>query len=103
MDAVMELYDRIVNPNLLIRRLNVTANHVVPEKTVTEKKEYRQLTLLDDVEAEQKERTEEKERLEKEKNLQKAVLAIKKEFDPKGDESSGGRDGERAKQPDRRT
>ena len=31
MKAVAELYDRIVNPDLLIRRLNLTTNHVVPE------------------------------------------------------------------------
>lgn len=30
-DAVSELYDRIVNPILLVRRLNITVNHVIPE------------------------------------------------------------------------
>jgi DNA polymerase V len=33
-EAVMDLYDRIVNPSLLIRRLNISANHVVPEHSV---------------------------------------------------------------------
>ena len=31
MDAVMELYDRIVNPDLLVRRINLTACKVVDE------------------------------------------------------------------------
>ena len=31
MCATAELFDRIVDKNLLVRRLNFTANHVVPE------------------------------------------------------------------------
>ena len=34
MDAVMELFDRIVNPNLLIRRVTLAANRVVEESAV---------------------------------------------------------------------
>ena len=32
-DAVMELYDRIVDKNLLIRRINITANRLVDENS----------------------------------------------------------------------
>ena len=32
-EAVMELFDRIVNPDLLVRRINLTTNHVVDEET----------------------------------------------------------------------
>ncbi|EJX08029.1 ImpB/MucB/SamB family DNA-damage repair protein, partial [gut metagenome] len=45
-EAVMELYDKIVNPSLLIRRLNISANHVVPEQSVTNEPQIEQLDLF---------------------------------------------------------
>ena len=44
----MELYDRIVNPDLLVRRVNVTANHVIEEKQAQKKERYEQLNLFTD-------------------------------------------------------
>ena len=76
----MELYDRIVNPNLLIRRLNLTANHVVSEKSAQKKETYEQLTLFTDYEAREQQRRAEETGLEKEKKMQQAVLDIKKKF-----------------------
>lgn len=49
-DAVMGLYDRIVNKDLLIRRLNFTANHVVSEHMVLQEPEAEQLDLFTDKE-----------------------------------------------------
>lgn len=46
MEAVMELYDRIVNPSLLIRRLNISANHVIPEKSISNEPKIEQLDLF---------------------------------------------------------
>lgn len=46
MDAVMELYDRIVDKDLLIRRINITANKLVDEHTVTNDDAYEQLDFL---------------------------------------------------------
>ncbi len=80
MDAVMELYDRIVNPNLLVRRLNLTANKVVVENSVMEERQYEQLNLFTDYAAEEKRREEEKMALEREKRVQQAVLSIKKKY-----------------------
>ncbi|NTV78069.1 MAG: DNA methylase, partial [Clostridiales bacterium] len=37
-DAVMELYDRIMDKNLLVRRVNIAANHVVNETMAKEAK-----------------------------------------------------------------
>ncbi len=79
-DAVMELYERIVDPKLLVRRVNLVANHVVPEASVVEKVVYEQFDLFTDYEAEEKRREEEKTALEREKRMQKAVLDIKKKF-----------------------
>lgn len=80
MDAVMELYDRIVNPNLLIRRVTVVANRLVDESTVREQTAYEQLDLFTDYEAVLKERKEQEEALAKERKLQEAMLKVKKKY-----------------------
>lgn len=79
-DAVMELYDRIVDKNLLVRRINLVANHVVDENSVKKEEAFEQLTLFTDYEEVEKERREENEQLEREKKMQQAVLSIKKKF-----------------------
>ncbi|MBQ4564136.1 MAG: DNA methylase, partial [Lachnospiraceae bacterium] len=79
-DAVMELYDRIVDPKLLVRRVNLVANHVIAETMGAEKETYEQFDLFTDYEEEAKRRAEEKAALEREKRMQKAVLDIKKKF-----------------------
>lgn len=81
MDAVMELYDRIVNPDLLVRRINLTACKVVDE---SEAKQYsgagEQLDIFTDYAELERQRAEEKAALEREKNMQKAVLELKKKY-----------------------
>jgi DNA polymerase V len=78
--AVMSLYDSIVNPNLLIRRITLTANRVINEKDIKPANESFQLDLFTDYEAEEKKREKENAELQKEKQMQKAVLDIKKKF-----------------------
>ena len=80
MDAVMNLYDKIVNQKLLIRRLNVTAAHVVDEDSVEEKQTFEQLDLFTDYSAREKQRKEEDEKLMRERKMQQAMLDIKKKF-----------------------
>lgn len=72
LQAVTELYDRIVDPSLLIRRLNVVANNVVLESEAPGAGEE-QLDLFRDAEAERKER-------EREKQLQQAVILLRQKF-----------------------
>ena len=79
-DAVMELYDRIVDENLLIRRVYVTANHVKDSKEVREEEVFEQLDLFTDYEAVQKQKEEEETTLERERKMQKAMLDIKKKY-----------------------
>ena len=45
-DAVMELYDRIVDKNLLIRRINITANRLVDESFQRKEKRMSNLIFL---------------------------------------------------------
>jgi len=79
-DAVMELYDRIVDKNLLIRRVNVTANRVIDERSIPEKKVYEQLDFFTDYEKLEKEREEEKAAFEREKRMQRAIIDLKKRY-----------------------
>lgn len=80
MDAVTELYDRIVNKNLLVRRITISANHIVDESSVVKKDSFEQLNLFVDYEEQQQKQAEEDAALEREKNMQKAMLSIKKKF-----------------------
>lgn len=79
-DAVMELYDKIVNPDLLVRRINIVTNNLIEEGTVAEKDSYEQLDLFTDYEAKQKKREEENKSLSKERKLQEAMLEVKKKY-----------------------
>lgn len=80
MEGVMGLFDDIVNPNLLVRRVNIVANHITDEKTVKNKPTFEQLDLFTDYEAKKNEDEEEAIALDKEKKLQHAMLDIKKKY-----------------------
>ena len=75
---VTALYDRIVDAELLVRRMNVTANHLIPEHEVQE--EVVQYSLFDDVQAQEQRQKQEKIFLEKEHQLQKTMLRIKERY-----------------------
>ncbi len=78
--AVLGLYETIVDPHLLIRRVNICACRVVPESSVKQRPEFEQLDLFTDFDALERARQEEELRLEKEKALQLATLKIKDRF-----------------------
>ncbi len=79
--AVLRLYDRIVNPSLLIRRLNLTVNRLEKEeKAAREASKPRQLDLFTDTEAAMRDAENERKRLAKERRLQEAQLAIKRRY-----------------------
>ena len=79
-DAVIDLYDRIINPDLLIRRVTIAANHVVNETQAAKKEHFEQIDLFTDYAALEKERKEEEEMLSKERKLQEAMLSVKKKY-----------------------
>jgi DNA polymerase V len=80
MEGVVGLFDEIVNPNLLVRRVNIVANHITDEITVKNQVTYEQLDLFTDYEVKKVEDDEEALALEKEKKLQHAMLDIKKKY-----------------------
>lgn len=71
MSAVSELFDRIVDPTLLVRRLNITTNNVISLSEVG--KGGVQLDLF-------AEQTSPKQNAETESKLQKALLEIKSKY-----------------------
>ena len=80
MDAVSGLYDRIINKNLLIRKINLVANHVTDEKNYNAKPQFEQMNLFTDYNVSDKEKEVEQNELKKEKQIQKAMLSIKKKY-----------------------
>lgn len=78
--AVCELFDRIVDKQLLVRRMTITANHVVYERTLELAQEPEQLDMFTDYSVLDRQRTLEAAMLEREKRRQKAMLTIKKRF-----------------------
>ena len=79
-NAVMELYDKIVNKKLPIRRINIVANKLVDEHSVKNANKYEQLDLFTDYEVLQKQREKENAESEREKRMQNTILDIKKKF-----------------------
>lgn len=79
MEAVAALYDEIIDKTLLVRRLNVTANHIVTEEYQRRKgREPRQLDLFEGIDTDADKEREAS--LEKERRVQETVLEIKKRF-----------------------
>lgn len=79
-DAVMRLFQRIMNRELLARRIYLVANHVVTERSIADKEDYIQLDFFTDQQENQQQRDKEKAALEREKRRQLAILDIKKKF-----------------------
>lgn len=79
-DHVARLYDNIVNPILLVRRLSLSINHLVGEHLVVTPPEVEQLDLFTDYEALRREKEARQASLSRERRRQEAVLRIKKMF-----------------------
>ena len=80
MDAVTELFDRIVDKHLLVRRVNLVACRVLDEDAAREKDSCEQLDFFSITESAQQQAAAEEKELERERRRQQAMLAIKKKF-----------------------
>lgn len=72
-DAVMGLFESIVDKNLLIRRLSISVNNILEEGSIKDKDEIEQLNLFTDYK-------EEKIELLKERKIQETILSIKERY-----------------------
>lgn len=79
-EAAMELYDRIIDKRLYIKRINISANHLEDEREAQEEICYEQYCLFTDYDSLEKQQKEENAALEKERKLQEAMLDIRSRF-----------------------
>ena len=77
--AATSLYDRIVDPKLLVRRITVVAAKVIDEADIP-KQECIQMSLFEDYEAQEVKQQQDSEAKQKERNMQEALLKIKKKY-----------------------
>ncbi|NLB23227.1 MAG: DNA methylase, partial [Clostridium sp.] len=80
MDAMMELFDRIADENLLVRRINITANRLVDESSIVKKASVEQLDFFTDYTEVKQKNAEQAALLEREKTIQETVIKIKNKF-----------------------
>ena len=78
LQGVTELFDKIVDQKLLVRRINMAAEHVIPEYQAENKTQFQQMDLFTDYEALSRKQEKEDAEREREQKMQKAVLEIKK-------------------------
>ena len=80
MEATSSLFDRIINPDLLVRRVNISANRLINEEDAPKNTVAEQLDFYSQpFEIEERER-ERKEEMAKERKKQEAMLTIKKKY-----------------------
>ncbi len=84
-DSVLSLYEKAVDLNLLIRRLNICTNHVIPEQVCEEMAKRAaarpvQLDLFTDYEALEREKEAKRAERNKERSLQETLISIKRRF-----------------------
>lgn len=78
-EGVCEVFDKIVNPNLLVRRITITTNNINYPSNVM-KEEYIQLDIFTDYESILQKKKTENEKLNKEQRMQKALISIKNKY-----------------------
>ena len=79
-EKVIELYEHISNPILLVRRINIAACNLVEESKNIEPIHYEQISLTSNFEEEEKKRREKRKREERDKELQKTIVEIKSKY-----------------------
>ena len=75
----IELYDRIVNKNLLIRKINITACNIIDEDIVEKEVVHEQLNLFSSSD-DSEQKIEDKKRQKEDNKLQHVLLDIKNKY-----------------------
>ena len=79
MEAVLNVYDSVVNRELLLRRVNVAACNLIPENEIPEEKPV-QMDMFTDYEALDRKAQERQAAEDRERRLQRVTLAIQDKF-----------------------
>ena len=80
MDGAIALFDRIINPALMVRRVNISVNNLISESRRNEEIKNEQLDFFTDYEQADKEKQEAESKYSREKSKQNAMITIKKKF-----------------------
>ena len=79
-EAMLGLFDRIVDKKLLVRRVNISANRVVSESSMSTSAPMEQMDLFTDYEELERKQKAEQAALERERKAQKAIIELRKKF-----------------------
>ena len=79
-EAMLSLFDRIVQPQLMVRRVNLVASRTSSEQSVMTRPAFEQMDLFTDQEALERLREQEEQMLKRERSCQLAVLEIRRRF-----------------------
>jgi len=79
MEVMMALYDRVVDPDLLIRRVNIAACNLIPEDEIP-KEDPKQLDLFTDYAALEEEKARRKASEARERRLQRATIELQSRY-----------------------
>ena len=78
LEKAIELYEKIINKKLSVKRITISFGNIINENSIIENRKYEQLNLFTTKKEQSKEPN--KEELEKEKRMQKVILDIKKKY-----------------------
>ena len=79
-ECILQLYDRIINPDLMIRRVTICACNLIYEANIPEDDSPVQLELFVDYEEESRKKAAKEEKTKKERALQRATLLLQDKF-----------------------
>ena len=79
-ECMMQLYDRIIDPDLMVRRINICACNLIYENNIPEDDAPVQLELFVDYEEVERQKAEKKRKEERERALQRATLQLQGRF-----------------------
>ena len=80
MDGAIALFDRIINPSLMVRRVNISVNNLISESRRHEEAKSEQLDFFTDYEKADEEKKEAENKYRREKSKQNAMISIKKKY-----------------------
>ena len=79
-NAVMQLFDKIVNNKLLVRRISISANHLVNINNCTENENIEQLNFFDNCNISDTPNSINKDDLKKENSIQNTMISLKEKY-----------------------
>jgi DNA polymerase V len=80
MTAIMALFDRIIDPTLMVRRVNISVNNLISESHRMDNCKNEQIDFFTDYERETEEKKQAEIRYSREKSKQNAMISIRKKF-----------------------